>query len=797
MNHSSGELLRNDCNQDQYSDEKMQSPKVFVSYSHDSEEHIEWVLKLATRLRRNGVEMLLDSWIRLGEELNKFMEGGLSKSKRVLCICSENYEIKASKGNDGVGREIQIIAANTDKINEKWVIPVIRNNAKSPRIPKLLSRKKYINFEDNSLYEDRYKELLRELLDKPVLKKHSVGKSPLENIKHFAEPKLMPDPEKYTSPAPRGTATFDYSNNNGNYCIGQDCLRFIISFSKASDKSIHFCAKPNRTKVAVVKDQDDIDYIDDAGRYDYSSRCRKPKCNQIALVLNANGFYAAIKILNIKDDTRDDKFDEVTFDYTIQTNGSPDFTSNRNWFKGLASQSTSKEEEQDSIRDYVAAQSPSKVSSSVVQPKLAITDATTTTIKQPRHCDTQANYDRAEPFFKHALAIDEEALGSGQPEITNSLNNLASLYKTQGNYDQAETLFKRALAIAKKALGPDHPSVATALGYIAQLYKNANIDKQANDLNELNDPRRPSRNVFISYAHGNRKNKVWVQEFAERLRSDGIDIILDQWDSLPGMNVKQFMKDGLKKSRKVLCICSRDYCLKATKGAGGVGYEKKIMLNEMKLKQRSKKWIPVIRNNPHPSQMPRFLNGRFSIDLRYSKSYDENYKKLLGFLTEKQLLSKPPLGKRPSVNGVPTGKQELAPDTTSYVSRSLKGNVVFNYSNNDGSFSIGHSEMLFELIFSKASDKSIYFYRDGKNVKQVARVKDKENICDIDDAAYYDYSSRVRSIEIHQIGLAQNVNGYYAAIRILGIKDDSRDSVYDEVCFDYVIQANRSSDFRP
>ena len=186
---------------------------------------------------------------------------------------------------------------------------------------------------------------------------------------------------------------------------------------------------------------------------------------------NANGFYAAIKILNIKDDTRDDKFDEVTFDYTIQTNGSPDFTSNRNWFKGLTSQSTSKEEVQDSIRDYVATQSPSKVYFSIVQPTVTISDATATTIKQPRHCDTQANYDRAEPFFKRALAIDEEVLGSGQPEIANSLNNLATLYQAQGNYDQAETLFKRALAIAEKALGPDHPSVAASLNNLAILYQ--------------------------------------------------------------------------------------------------------------------------------------------------------------------------------------------------------------------------------------------------------------------------------------------------------------------------------------
>jgi hypothetical protein len=41
---------------------------------------------------------------------------------------------------------------------------------------------------------------------------------------------------------------------------------------------------------------------------------------------NKNGFYAAIKILAVQDDTRGTLNDEVTFEYTIQTNGTPDFT---------------------------------------------------------------------------------------------------------------------------------------------------------------------------------------------------------------------------------------------------------------------------------------------------------------------------------------------------------------------------------------------------------------------------------------------------------------------------------------
>ncbi len=71
-------------------------PTVFISYSHDDETHKAWVLQLATRLRSNGVNILLDRWnLSLGQDLAAFMERGLSKSNRVICICSELYVRKS------------------------------------------------------------------------------------------------------------------------------------------------------------------------------------------------------------------------------------------------------------------------------------------------------------------------------------------------------------------------------------------------------------------------------------------------------------------------------------------------------------------------------------------------------------------------------------------------------------------------------------------------------------------------------------------------------------------------------
>ncbi|MCX5467902.1 toll/interleukin-1 receptor domain-containing protein [Acinetobacter nematophilus] len=303
-------------------------PKVFISYSHDSEEHKHWVIQLATRLRSNGVDVILDTWnTKLGSDLACFMEQGLSQSQRIICICSDNYLLKANNGKGGAGYEKQIMTAELiiDQ-NTDWIIPLVINNSSDKKTPTFLGGRKYINFEDPKLYEIRYEELLRDILNVPVLPIPPIGKNPFKVIKEFSQQKFLPTNEKYVSPSVFGKITFDYSNNNGCYFIGQDELAFEINFSKASNKSIYLYNDPSNIKtLAIAKGINKITDIVDARSYDTSSRTRCPKVNEIVILQNLNGFYAAIKILSIKDDSRGDECDEVTFEYFIQTNGSPNF----------------------------------------------------------------------------------------------------------------------------------------------------------------------------------------------------------------------------------------------------------------------------------------------------------------------------------------------------------------------------------------------------------------------------------------------------------------------------------------
>ena len=53
---------------------------------------------------------------------------------------------------------------------------------------------------------------------------------------------------------------------------------------------------------------------------------------------------------------------------------------------------------------------------------------------------------------------------------------------TQGQYAEAEPLYKRALVIYEQALGPAHPSVATILNNLDGLYRATKREKEADAL---------------------------------------------------------------------------------------------------------------------------------------------------------------------------------------------------------------------------------------------------------------------------------------------------------------------------
>lgn len=130
----------------------------------------------------------------------------------------------------------------------------------------------------------------------------------------------------YASKRLSGRATFDYSNNNGLYMIGEGDLAFETKWSKASDTSIHlYSDPPSITSVAIAVGATSIEAVTDASLYDGSSRSRTLQEGEVAVIKNRYGNFAALQVLDVKDRMRADDRDEITFSYSINPDGGRSF----------------------------------------------------------------------------------------------------------------------------------------------------------------------------------------------------------------------------------------------------------------------------------------------------------------------------------------------------------------------------------------------------------------------------------------------------------------------------------------
>lgn len=84
----------------------MQTPRVFISYSHDTTDHKDRVRDLAGELRRNGCDVRLDQYESTPDEgWQRWMTVQVEQADVVLLVCTETFK-RRFEGNEkpGVGR---------------------------------------------------------------------------------------------------------------------------------------------------------------------------------------------------------------------------------------------------------------------------------------------------------------------------------------------------------------------------------------------------------------------------------------------------------------------------------------------------------------------------------------------------------------------------------------------------------------------------------------------------------------------------------------------------------------------
>lgn len=163
----------------------LENPKLFISYSWTGPEHMDWVLRLATDLRANGVNAVLDKWhLREGQDAHSFMEQMVTDPtvSKVLLICDQKYVERADQREGGVGAESQIMSGELyGKIDQTKFVALCTEGDENGRayLPAFMKSRIYIDFRDIEQYAQNFEQLLRWCFDKPLYIEPELGKAPV------------------------------------------------------------------------------------------------------------------------------------------------------------------------------------------------------------------------------------------------------------------------------------------------------------------------------------------------------------------------------------------------------------------------------------------------------------------------------------------------------------------------------------------------------------------------------------------------------------------------------------------
>lgn len=174
----------------------MRQPKVFISYTHDSQAHKDNVLTLSDRLRSEGVDSHIDQYeVSPPEGWPAWMRRQIMEADLVLVVCTETY-LRRYEGREVAGKGLgakweggfisQELYESQGR-NSKF-IPVVFSRDDVKYIPAEMRGGTYYILDSEAEYEDLY----RHLTDQPKTIKRELGKlrslQPLERKQDFSMP---------------------------------------------------------------------------------------------------------------------------------------------------------------------------------------------------------------------------------------------------------------------------------------------------------------------------------------------------------------------------------------------------------------------------------------------------------------------------------------------------------------------------------------------------------------------------------------------------------------------------------
>jgi hypothetical protein len=143
-----------------------------------------------------------------------------------------------------------------------------------------------------------------------------------------------------------------------------------------------------------------------------------------------------------------------------------------------------------------------------------------------------------------------------------------------------------------------------------------------------------SSRVFTSYAHESDSHNDKVFELSERLRSEGVDSSIDQYEVSPPEGWPRWTRNQIEQANFVLVVCTETYMRRfegseATGTGAGAKWEGAIITQQLyDAEGRNAKFIPIVFNRDDIKNIPVEMRGGTYYVLDSGEEYDDLYRHL-------------------------------------------------------------------------------------------------------------------------------------------------------------------------
>lgn len=272
---------------------------VGLSFAGEQRDYVEAV---ALGLKARGVDVFYDAFHEVelwGCNLVDTLDDLYSeRMSAVVMFISKEYVEKPF-----TGVERQAALAKAVQTRQKYIYPVRFDAVKLPGLPSTIS----------------YLEASRNTPEQLAAKICQVIGATLSEKDNAVTPP--------SSLAAHGIINFSQVDYDGRAVIGRDVWQFELNTSSAGPNAFHLYNDPASIKgVAIAHGASEISDVTDARLCDFSSRVRTPRKGQVAILKNKDGFFAALKVLEVHVRAHGASADSLKLEYEILSEGGVDFS---------------------------------------------------------------------------------------------------------------------------------------------------------------------------------------------------------------------------------------------------------------------------------------------------------------------------------------------------------------------------------------------------------------------------------------------------------------------------------------